>query len=129
MRQERCQTFFTFPQSPMAESEHSWAHKIVTEFPPIMLSIKSRRSSYFEHPIQSLFNTCAFGIHSSSHIKPHTVPLKYWCPNKKSNGIKVVHLVRCNLLHEGFSFCTRNHLADEYSTIVIMWILLSFPFR
>jgi hypothetical protein len=32
--------------------------------------------SYFKHIIQSLCNTCLFGLHSCDHIKPHLIEIK-----------------------------------------------------
>ena len=46
----------------------NWSY---TVGPPITLTMKPRSLPHFQHIVQSLLNTCLFGVHFKIHIYPH----------------------------------------------------------
>jgi hypothetical protein len=71
-------------------SEDSSAPKMVIKVPPpIIFTIELKWLPFSEHAVQNLFlHMCFFYL----FLEPHHMLLKYRCPNKKSNLIRLVYL-------------------------------------
>lgn len=72
--------------------EEPRAHSMVIHAPPLWIMLTTKPwtvSTYFEHVVQSLWNTCVFSCPFLGNTTNH---LTYRCPIKISNRIRLIYL-------------------------------------